>query len=96
MRKCHLCGSVLRRRAEFCRFCTARQPGAQTEHPSGVATGPPPGGPPWMVPAPPETEFATTSAHDAPSPASFEPIWDAVAGTRRPESPDEPRERWEP
>jgi hypothetical protein len=28
MRKCFLCGSILRRRAEFCRYCTVRQPGA--------------------------------------------------------------------
>ena len=77
MRKCHLCGSVIRRRAEFCRFCTARQPGAQIGASRRRCARAPTGGPPSMMPAPPETAFATTTAPDAPSPASFEPVWDA-------------------
>lgn len=31
VRKCRLCGSVIRRRAEYCRFCSARQDGTAPE-----------------------------------------------------------------
>ena len=35
-----------------------------------------------MMPAPPETAFVAAAAPEAPSPGSFEPIWDARPDTR--------------
>jgi hypothetical protein len=80
MRKCRLCGSVLRRRAEFCRFCTARQEGAHAVAPEGVFLGPS-SPPPWMLPAPPEVASSPTPSGDS-TVASFEPTWEAVDQSR--------------
>ncbi len=87
MRKCYLCGSVIRRRAEYCRFCSARQPDAQGERAHDrVAFVPPQAGPrPWMVSAPPT--YATTSAEPAGA-TTFEPRWDAATETRSAEPVD--------
>jgi len=85
MRKCHLCGSVIRRKTEFCRFCSARQAGAQAENPDRAPLGPPPGSPSWTQLAPPESAIATKTAPEVPSPASFEPVWE-VTERRRPEA----------
>jgi hypothetical protein len=81
MRKCYLCGAVIRRRAEFCRFCTARQPDAATPVHEGVAVGTGSGGsavpPPWLLPAPP-SELANGERRGA----SFDPTWEFAAEAR--------------
>jgi hypothetical protein len=78
MRKCYLCGAVIRRRAEFCRFCTARQPDAATPVHEGVPVGT--GGavpPPWLLPTPP----ASLASADRRG-ASFQPTWEFAAEAR--------------
>ena len=63
MRKCYLCGSLIRKRAEYCRFCTVRQPAGRTSqrrggpHTESLSTPRPPAStPPEDVvwPDPPE------------------------------------------
>jgi hypothetical protein len=76
MRKCYLCGAVLRRRAEFCRFCTAKQPDAASAPADRVAVGPSGAAPPpWLLPAPPPGTDDRRSA-------SFQPTWEFVAEDR--------------
>lgn len=63
MRKCRLCGKLIRRRAEFCRYCTVPQPGAAPNAVPQVAGGPP------QVPA---------GAPDAPTRATTRPPVDTA------------------
>jgi hypothetical protein len=66
MRKCYLCGSILRRRAEFCRYCTVRQPDAP-----GTGSLPPGAGehdPAASMPPVPPAPIDTTSLEQAMAP----------------------------
>jgi hypothetical protein len=74
MRKCHLCGSLIRRKAEFCRYCTVRQSeDVRKSHPTARSVARPPDEPdPWIALSDDSDERALRQERDQAARVAFE------------------------